>query len=156
MERQDLREVLVVRVPSCTAEQAEAIRLATIRSVQSGVWVIPTAYTWTIEQLPSLAEVTPQEPTGKLKRPKSGNVARKQATHARLLAYRKAHGLGCLEAVAKAARRKDVTADVLRRVISNADTLADAQWTAVARALDKLDKEETDMAKQVTQEEAHG
>lgn len=156
MERQDLREVLVVRVPSCTAEQAETIRLATIRAVQSGVWVIPTAYTWTIEQLPSLAEVTPQEPTGKLKRPKSGNVARKQATHARLLAYRKAHGLGCLEAVAKAARRKDVTADVLRRVISDADTLEDAQWTAVARALDKLDKEETDMTKQVTQEEAHG
>ena len=156
MEQNDLREVLVVRVPSCTAEQAEAIRLATIRSVQSGVWVIPTAYTWTIEQLPSLAEVTPQEPTGKLKRPKSGNVARKQATHARLLAYRKAHGLGCLEAVAKAARRKDVTADVLRRVISDADALEDAQWAAVARALDKLDKEETDMTKQVTQEEAHG
>lgn len=156
MEQNDLREVLVVRVPSCTAEQAETIRLATIRAVQSGVWVIPTAYTWTIEQLPGLAEVTPQEPTGKLKRPKSGNVARKQATHARLLAYRKAHGLGCLEAVAKAARRKDVTADVLRRVISDADTLEDAQWTAVARALDKLDKEETDMTKQVTQEEAHG
>lgn len=155
MAQNDLREVLVVRVPSCTAEQAEAIRLATIRAVQSGVWVIPTAYTWTIEQLPGLAEVTPQEPTGKLKRQKDENVARNQATHARLLAYRKAHGLGCLEAVAKAARRKDVTADVLRRVISNADVLEDAQWTAVARALDKLDKEETDMTEQAAEGEAH-
>lgn len=156
MERQDLREVLVVRVPSCTAEQAETIRLATIRAVSSGVWVVPTTYTWTIEQLPGLAEVAPQEPTEKTKRPKSERVAWKQATHARLLAYRKAHGLGCLEAVAKAARRKDVTADVLRRVISNADALEDAQWTAVARALDKLDKEETDMTKQAAEGEAHG
>lgn len=156
MDQQDLREVLVVRVPSCTAEQAEAIRLATIRAVSSGVWVVPTTYTWTIEQLPGLAEVAPQEPTEKPKRPKSAKVAQKQATHARLLSYRKAHGLGCLEAVAKAARRKDVTADVLRRVISDADALADAQWTAVARALNKLDKEETDMTTHDTEGEAHG
>ena len=156
MEQNDLREVLVVRVPSCTAEEAETIRLATIRAVSSGVWVVPTTYTWTIEQLPGLAEVAFQEPTEKPKRPKSAKVAQKQATHARLLSYRKAHGLGCLEAVAKAARRKDVTADVLRRVISNADALSDAQWTAVARALDKLDKEETDMTKQAAEGEAHG
>lgn len=156
MAQNDLREVLVVRVPSCTAEEAETIRLATIRAVQSGVWVIPAGYTWTIERLPGLAEVTPQEPTEKPKRPKPANVARKQATHARLLAYRKAHGLGCLEAVAKASRRKDVTADVLRRVISDADALEDAQWAAVARALDKLDKEETDMTTHDTEGEAHG
>ena len=156
MERNDLREILVVRVPSCTVEEAEAIRLATIRAVSSGVWVLPASYTWTLEQLPCLAAVTPQEPTGKPKRVKSGNVAHKQATHARLLAYRKANGLGCLEAVAKAARRRDVTADVLRRVISNADALEDAQWAAVARALDKLDKEATDMKEQTTQGEAHG
>ena len=156
MGQSDLREVLVVRVPSCTAEQAEAIRLATIRALSSGVWVLPASYTWTLEQLPCLAMVTSQEPTGKPKRLKSGNVAHKQATHARLLAYRKANGLGCLEAVAKAARRKDVTADVLRRVISNADALEDAQWAAVARALDKLDKEATDMTEQTTQGEAHG
>lgn len=156
MGQSDLREVLVVRVPSCTAEQAEAIRLATIRAVSSGVWVLPASYTWTLEQLPCLAAVTPQEPTGKPKRVKSGNVAHKQATHARLLAYRKANGLGCLEAVAKAARRRDVTADVLRRVISNSDALEDAQWAAVARALDKLDKEATDMTEQSTQGEAYG
>ena len=66
MEQNDLREVLVVRVPSCTAEQAEAIRLATIRAVQSGVWVIPAAYTWTIERLPGLAEYFLQSlPQGK-------------------------------------------------------------------------------------------
>ena len=141
MERNDLREILVVRVPSCTVEEAEAIRLATIRAVSSGVWVLPASYTWTLEQLPGLVEVA-QEPTGKKKQVKPGNVAQKQATHARLLAYRKANGLGCLDAVAKAARRKDVTTDVLRRVISNADVLEDAQWMAVARALDKLDKEE--------------
>ena len=156
MEQNDLREVLVVRVPSCTVDEAETIRLATIRAVSSGVWVLPASYTWTLEQLPCLAAVTPQESTGKPKRVKSGNVAHKQATHARLLAYRKANGLGCLEAVAKAARRKDVTADVLRRVISNADVLEDAQWAAVARALDKLDKEATDMKEQTTQGEAHG
>ena len=156
MEQNDLREVLVVRVPACTVDEAEAIRLATIRAVSSGVWVLPASYTWTLEQLPCLTVVTPQEPTGKPKRVKSGNVAHKQATHARLLAYRKANGLGCLEAVAKAARRKDVTADVLRRVISNADALEDAQWAAVARALDKLDKEATDMTEQTTQGEAHG
>ena len=156
MEQNDLREVLVVRVPSCTVDEAETIRLATIRAVSSGVWVLPASYTWTLEQLPCLAAVTPQGSTGKPKRVKSGNVAHKQATHARLLAYRKANGLGCLEAVAKAARRKDVTADVLRRVISNADALEDAQWAAVARALDKLDKEATDMKEQTTQGEAHG
>lgn len=153
MEQNDLREVLV---PSCTVDEAEAIRLATIRAVSSGVWVLPASYTWTLEQLPCLMVVTPQEPTRKTRRTKSGNVARKQATHARLLAYRKANGLGCLEAVAKAARRRDVTADVLRRVISNADALEDAQWAAVARALDKLDKEATDMTEQTTQGEAHG
>lgn len=156
MEQNDLREVLVVRVPSCTVDEAEAIRLATIRAVSSGVWVLPASYTWTLEQLPCLTVVTPQEPTGKTRRTKSGNVARKQATHARLLAYRKANGLGCLEAVAKMAHRTDVTADVLRRVISNADVLEDAQWAAVARALDKLDKEATDMKEQTTQGEAHG
>ncbi len=140
MEQNDLREVLVVRVPACTVEEAEAIRLAAVRSIRSGVWVIPTDYAWSLEELPCLveAEQPPEEEKPKPKR--SGKSVRKKEIHARLLDYRKHNGLGCLEAVAKAARRKDITADVLRRVISDADALEDVQWAAVGRALDKLEK----------------
>lgn len=141
MERDDLREVLVVRVPACTVEEAEVIRLATLRSIRSGVWVIPNGYAWSLEELPCLAEVE-QPPEGEKPRTgQSGNSSRKKEIHARLLDYRKHNGLGCLEAVAKAARRKDITADVLRRVISDADALEDVQWAAVGRALDKLERE---------------
>lgn len=141
MERDDLREVLVVRVPTCTVEEAEAIRLATLRSIQSGVWVIPSGYTWSLEELPCLTEVEqPMEEETPKPGQREGRPGKKEI-HARLLHYRERNGLGCLDTVAKAARRKDVTADVLRRVISNADTLKDAQWAAVGRALDKLERE---------------
>ena len=139
MEQTNCRDVVVVRIPSGGVEAMEAVRLETIRAILSGVWAIPSSYSWTVEQLPALADVEILPAEGK-----QGNfdrVAEKKATHDRLLAYRKAHGLGCLEAVAKAARRKDVTADVLRRVISDGDALTDAQWAAVGRALDKLGKE---------------
>ena len=143
MERNDLREVLVVRVPACTVEEAEAIRFATLRSIRSGVWVIPSGYTWSLEELPCLAEVEQPPEEEKPRTGRSGNSVRKKEIHAKLLDYRKHNGLGCLEAVAKAARRKDITADVLRRVISDADALEDVQWAAVGRALDKLDKKAT-------------
>ena len=138
MEQNELREVLVVRVPACTVEEAEAIRLAAVRSIQSGVWVIPADYAWSLEELPCLVEV--EQPPEKPKPGRSRNRSEKKEIHARLLDYRKHNGLGCLEAVAKAARRKDITADVLRRVISDADALEDVQWAAVGRALDKLEK----------------
>lgn len=141
MEQNDLREVLVVRVPACTVEEAEAIRLAAVRSIRSGVWVIPTDYAWSLEELPCLVEVEQPPEEEKPKPERTGNSVRKKEIHAKLLDYRKHNGLGCLDTVAKAARRKDVTADVLRRVISNADTLKDAQWAAVGRALDKLERE---------------
>ena len=140
MERNDLWEVLVVRVPACTVEESEAIRLATLRSIRSGVWVIPTDYAWSLEELPCLAEVEQPPEEEKPRTGRSGNSVRKKEIHAKLLDYRKHNGLGCLETVAKAVRRKDITADVLRRVISNADALEDVQWAAVGRALDKLDK----------------
>lgn len=140
MEQTNCRDVVVVRIPSGGVETMEAVRLETIRAIRSGVWAIPSSYSWTVEQLPALADVEIL-PAKELKQGKIDRVAKKKATHDRLLAYRKAHGLGCLEAVAKAARRKDVTADVLRRVISDGDALTDAQWAAVGRALDKLGKE---------------
>ena len=141
MEQTDLQAVVVVQVPACTAEQAEAIRQAALRAIAQGVWVIPDTWSWTLAKLPCRVEASGEPQPGKQGRTAPDKVALKKATHARLLAYRKDHGLGCLEAVAKAARRKGVTADVLRRVISEADELGDDQWAAVARALDRLGKE---------------
>ena len=57
MEQTNCRDVVVVRIPSGGVEAMEAVRLETIRAIRSGVWVIPSSYSWTVEQLPALADV---------------------------------------------------------------------------------------------------
>lgn len=127
--------VIVVRVPELKGYTLEQIRLDTIDAIRSGVWVIPQGITWSVEQLPALADavyVTEREDNTKLKR----------RTLQRLLAYREENGLGCLAAVAKSAKHKGVTVETLRCVISDALELDHSSWRAISRALDRLTEKE--------------
>ena len=71
---------------------------------------------------------------------KSRAVVDKQRIQRRLSDYRKQNGLGCLEAVAKAARKKTITASVLRDIVIGQAVLPASEWRAVERALDKLER----------------
>ena len=58
---------------------------------------------------------------------------------AQLKVYRQSAGLGCLETLARAVRRKDVTEDILRSALTGDAILSLAQWRAVRRGMEKLE-----------------
>lgn len=57
---------------------------------------------------------------------------------ARLRAYRKKNGLGCLKRLA----RGRVTEEMLRGVLADARLLTRREWRAIGRALDETEKQE--------------
>lgn len=82
-----------------------------------------------------------------LPRTVSRDGAEKRAILERLRAYRSAHGPGCLDAVAKAARSpKTIDAMALRDVLLGRAVLDIKDWRRIARALDRLDQEEREEA----------
>lgn len=66
------------------------------------------------------------------------NFVDKAGIRDRLVAYRARNGLGSLGPVARAARRKTVTTDILREILVGGVTLPASDWKAIERALDKL------------------
>jgi hypothetical protein len=66
-------------------------------------------------------------------------AALKRETHSRLLTYRKSHGLGCFDALAKASSDKKLTPDVVRLMYDCNPVVLD-RWKSLAAALDKLEK----------------
>ena len=153
-----LAPVLVVRVPELRADTMEQIRLKTIDAIRSGVWVVPHDLVWSVEQLPVLSGQPNVQAVnyvrleeGKQSAPPADPSDLKRSTLQRLQAYRAKGGLGCFEALAKATRRKSITANILRSVITDGVELDLADWRAIAHGLDKLEKGEengeTDLVK---------
>lgn len=66
---------------------------------------------------------------------------KKRATLARLIHWRKAHGPGCLDAVAKKAGKR-FTPELLRDMCHGGMKIPDQYWRLLDRALDKLEAEE--------------
>lgn len=64
----------------------------------------------------------------------------KQRVQQRLCDYRQKHGLGCFDAVARAARNKEVTSTTLRDIVIGQAVIPASVWRAVDRALDKVEQ----------------
>lgn len=79
----------------------------------------------------------------KISRSPSPEGEEKRSILQNLQAYRAAHGRGCLEAVARAARSpKTISAMVLRDVLLGRAVLDIKDWRRIGRALDRLAEKE--------------
>lgn len=159
------RPVLVMRVPNLTDQAREALRDYVVESLSLGVLVIGPGFNYSLERFPQLGGVLcrGEQPEG-MEEPEEGpeegepqpeelirehgvfqpvlngrKAGEKQRILARLKAYRKAHGLGCLEEVAREARG-EVTSGLLRDMLIGAASPGIAQWRQVKTALDKLER----------------
>ena len=147
------REVLVVRIHG----EAEPDRLAKMReyvieSIMRDVLVITNEMNMNIEEVPAIgmdhpdviveAETKP-EPKEEERPNRKGNKTNreeKQEILQRLHEYRKRSGPGCFGDVARATNVKSITTDVVRLVALGDATLTIAEWRAIGRALDQLEK----------------
>lgn len=66
------------------------------------------------------------------------DLEKKKRIMARLRAYQKKNGLGCLKRLA----RGRVTEEMLRGVLADARLLTRREWRAIGRALDEAEKQE--------------
>lgn len=163
------RPVLVVRAPGRSDPQLRALRDFLAESLALGVLVLGQHDTFALECFPDLGGVAcradgpagegeeweppeapeqPEVPEQLLREhPAPGkvltgrNAGEKQAILARLKAYRKARGLGCLDEVARAAGG-DFTPDLLRRILSGEASLDIVQWRRLGKALAGLEAKE--------------
>ena len=143
----DLVPVLVVTVPA--EEAVEEVQRRLCRELGERVLVLPEAYRWCVERLPGAVRVVPAAPERPVPAPPpegADQAAEKKAILERLAAYRRERGLGCLEDLAKAVRRRDVTADLLRSVLMEGRPMEMVQWRALRRGLDRLEKEKPPQA----------
>lgn len=141
----DLVPVLVVTVPA--EEAVEEVQRRLCRELGERVLVLPEAYRWCVERLPGAVAVVPAKKERAVPAPEEpDHAAEKKAILERLAAYRRERGLGCLEDLAKAVRRRDVTADLLRSVLMEGRPMEMVQWRALRRGLDRLEKEKPPQA----------
>ena len=138
LRTKDLVPALVVTVPA--DEAVEEVQRRVCREIGDRVLVLPETYRWTVEFLPEAVTVVPVEPETPAPPAGSDEAAEKKRIMARLTAFRRERGLGCLEDLAKASRRRDITADLLRTVLTEGGPMGIAQWRAVNRGLDKLEQ----------------
>ena len=147
------REVLVVRIFG----EAEPDRLAKLReyvieSILRDVLVITGDITMDIEELPAIgmdhpdvivkAETKPEPKAEERPKRKENKTNReeKQEILQRLHEYRQRSGPGCFGDVARTTNVKSITTDVVRLVALGDATLTIAEWRAIGRALDQLEK----------------
>ena len=155
------RPVLVVRASNLPEESRTSLRDYVVESLRLGVMVIWPGFSYSLERFPDLGGVCCHvtEPDGVEAAEPAGeqeqllrehtvvqsiinghNAQEKMAILARLKAYRKSHGLGCLEEVAKAAGG-DFTADLLRRILLGDASLNIPQWRKLCKVLEQLEVE---------------
>lgn len=154
------RPVLVVRAPNLPEESRTSLRDYVVDSLRLGVMVIWPGFSYSLERFPDLGGVCCHvtEPDGLVTDPaeepeqllrehgvfqpviNGHNAQEKMAILARLKAYRKSYGLGCLEEVAKAAGG-DFTADLLRRILLGDASLNIPQWRKLRKVLEQLEAE---------------
>lgn len=154
--------VLVVRVPAKESADLRAVRSFIMDSLALGVLVVGQGVGLSLEYLPNLGGVTctwespwgDEEPEMPENEREAGEPAdmepafrhvghgarEKNQILARLTAYRKANGLGCLTQVATLAGAP-VTEETLRGMLTGGRKLPLAEWQQVGRALDTLDQE---------------
>ena len=155
--------VLVITLESSMKEvtELEAYRDHVLKGLNSGVLVFGKGVTYRIEKFPPLAGVEvhtvqgiavdspllrahdfdgtgSSDGKGKLADGATDQAVKTEIL-ARLKTYREVHGLGCLDAVAKATRSKVITSMVLRDVILGRAVLEIKDWLKIGRALDKLE-----------------
>ena len=156
------RPVLVVRAPNLPEEGRASLRDYVVDSLRLGVLIIWPGVSYSLERFPQLGGVlccgtepagSPpgQEPaaTGQeevllrehpVPQPviKGYGAAEKKAILNRLKKYREAHGLGCLDGLAKVCGGS-VTADLLREVLSGSPSMEMSTWRCIGRGLDKME-----------------
>lgn len=146
------RDVLVVTIPARNAkpEELRNFREYLIESILRDVVVLEDSMRWSIEELPAVClelvsapeektEITAEQLMLENEAPQEASIKEeKQHILYRLLEYRKNNGLGSLGDVARQTYSKNITADVLRMVLTGDTTLNIAEWRAIGRALDKL------------------
>lgn len=154
--------VLVVRVPAKESADLRAVRSFVMDSLALGVLVVGQGVGLSLEYLPKLGGVActwsdPWVDDGQDGRDEAQDdeiasddppfpryvgygAKEKNQILARLTAYRKANGLGCLAKVAALAGAP-VTEDILREMLTGGKKLPLSQWQQVGRALDALEQE---------------
>ena len=149
------REVLVVRVPGGTEpDRLSKMREYVIESILRDVLVITNEMNMSIEEVPAIGmehvavdvvatpAAKPEPKKEERPKQKEGITIReeKQNILQRLLDYRQRSGPGCFGDVARKTNVKSITADVVRLVALGDATLTIAEWRAIGRALDQLEK----------------
>ena len=99
-----MRDVLIVRAPQLKRECLEELRDYVVESLHRGVLVVPEGMELEVLALPEPGEENAgpdasEEPSAV---PTGRGAEEKRAIQEKLKAYRRAHGLGCFQAVAQA------------------------------------------------------
>lgn len=153
---ENLRDVLVITVPPnrITPEGFSMFREYVIESILRDVLVLDSDMKMSVEQVPALeipkilvgvdlsekGDFSPSAaPEPECIKPTAREE--KQKILDRLIAYRDKYGLGSFNDVANKTRVKAITADTLRMLIKGDAVLNIAEWRAVGRALDELEKD---------------
>ncbi len=152
--------VIVLESPMKAVEELEEYRDHVLKGLSAGVLVFGKGVNYRIEEFPPLSGVMVrseynamseesvirahdyedlEQPGEVKKRSASADKETKTEILNRLKKYRNDHGLGCLEAVAKATRSKTLTAMILRDVLLGTAVLEKSDWIKIGRALDKLE-----------------
>ena len=157
------RPVLVVRVPAKESADLRAVRSFIMDSLALGVLVVGQGVGLSLEYLPKLGGVActwsdpwvddGQEGSGEdpddeiasddppFPRYVGCGAKEKNQILARLTAYRKANGLGCLAKVAALAG-KPVTDELIRELITEGKKIPMEVWRQIGAALDALEQED--------------
>lgn len=142
--------VLLVRVPAQEAVDGRTLRDYILESLERGVLVLTEDASCEVMELPLLGgvqvaavELAPPSPADATVEPSEGDEKREILQ--RLTEYRKAHGLGSLEAVSvKTAHNKNqrISADRLRSILTDGASPGPMEaWRKISRALDRLEQE---------------
>lgn len=155
--------VLVVRVPAKEPTDLRAVRSYIMDSLALGVLVVGQGVGLSLEYLPDLGgvactwsdpwaddeqdgrdeapddEIAPDDPP--FPRYVGYGAKEKNQILARLTAYRKANGLGCLAKVAGLAG-KPVTDELIRELITEGKKISMEVWRQIRAALDALEQED--------------
>ena len=151
--------ILLVRVPEVEVNRIRELRDFILQSLDNSVLVLPEDASCEVMNLPPLGGVEidvpalpPAVESAIESNPPGPEVdaeaAEKRDILQRLLDYRKANGLGCLNVVsAKTAYRKSdrISANTMRMIITgDAPKLDISEWRKIAKALDVLGVESSD------------
>ena len=163
------KTVLIVTAPELPAKSLRELRDYVIESVQMGVLVLSSRYTYKLDTMPELggvevmggnlysgeyligvdlAEEGTEDQMAEVPPLRAHDAPVKYAGRAgeekrrifqRLQKYREKHGKGCLDAVAERAGR-EISADVLRELLIGGMTISIDHWRRIDKALDVLEK----------------